>query len=151
MTTNNNTTKQNRTATERRITLSGTEFIIRQPSTGKTATKWGATRYQHTITIKANDVSKRFSFYGSVDGYEKGKDQLSKSDLVYVLDCVISDAIAGAYTCKDFFAEFRYEDPCVCIEAYRGCKDAFRTLDDMGICEEDLYEIENELREMGVV
>ena len=148
--TQHNTTATDGT-TERRITLCGTEFIIRQPSAGTTTEKWDAKRYKHTVTIKANGTSKRFSFYGSVAEYEKGQDRISEDDLIYVLDCIISDAIYGSYSCEEFFDELGYENSCEGIKAYRGCKDTFRRLDDMGIVEEDLYNMSNELREMEVI
>lgn len=147
--TTTTTPEQTRTATETTINLCGTEFIIRQPSAGKTATKWGAKRYQHIVTIKANDTSKRFSFYGSEADYENNKNRLTEEDLLYVLESAVADAIAGTYECKDFFAEFGYsDDPCEGIKAYKGCKDTLRRLDDMGITEDELYDIETELNEM---
>ena len=145
--TQHNTTATDGT-TEIRITLCGTEFIIRQPTAGKTAEKWGARRYQHTVTIKANDTSKRFSFYGSINDYENNKNKLSGEDLLYVLGAILDDGIYGSYTCEEFFAECGYENPCEGLKAYRGCKDTFRRLDDMGIVIEDLYEMSNEIHEL---
>lgn len=134
-------------AIEQNIILCGTSFIIRQPSAGKTITKWGADRFKHTITIKANGISKRFSFYGSENDWKNNNHRLTAEDLVDALSCIIDDAIAGTLDCEEFFAEYGYENPCEGLKAYKGCENTFRKLDDLGIVIEDLYAMSNELRE----
>ena len=133
--------------TETTINLHDTEITIRQASAGKPSMAWGAMRYRHNVTIKINNVSKRVSYHGSVNDYEAGKDRLTEDDLKYVLECVISDAIAGTHDCKEFFAEFGYEDPCEGLKTYKACLKTLSMFNDMGISEDMLYDISNKLNE----
>jgi len=148
MSNTNNTPEQTSTPTETRTVLCGTEFIIRQTSDGTPIMKWGDMRYKHIVTIKANDTSKRFSFYGSVVDYQKNKCRLTEDDLINVLECILSDGIAGTMECKNFFDEFGYEDPCEGIKAYKACKDTLRRLGDMELTEDALYNMVNALHDM---
>jgi UDP-N-acetylmuramoylalanine-D-glutamate ligase len=133
--------------TETKINLCGIEITLRQVTAGLPAMIWDAMRYRHNVTIEINDISKHFDYHGSVNDYNEGKDRLSKEELKDVLECVISDAIAGVYDCKEFFAEFGYDDPCEGLKAYKACLKTLSEFNDMGISEDMLYEMSNELNE----
>ena len=133
--------------TETKINLCGIEITLRQVTAGLPVMVWDAMRYRHNVTIKINNVSKHFDYHGCVNDYEAGEDRLSKEELKDVLECVISDAIAGVYDCKEFFAEFGYDDPCEGLKAYKACLKTLSEFNDMGISEDMLYEMSNELNE----
>lgn len=141
----NNTTP----TTETRITLCNTDITIRQPSKGTPTMKWGTTRYCHPImVIVSNEPPATFKYYGSASDYSEHKDILSETDLIFALECIISDAISGTYDCAEFFNEFRYEDPCEGFKAWQGCIKSLYMLNETGISEEMLYDMDNELSEM---
>jgi hypothetical protein len=73
---------------------------------------------------------------------------LSETGLMDALECIISDSIAGTYDCKEFFAEFGYEDSCEGIKTWQACVKTFEMLNGMGISEDTLYKMSNELSEM---
>jgi hypothetical protein len=133
--------------TETKINPCGIEITLRQVTAGLPAMIWGAMRYRHNVTVEINNVSRCFDYHGSVNDYNEGKDRLSKEELKNVLECVISDGIAGGYECKEFFAEFGYDDPCEGIKAYKACLKTLSEFNDMGIVEDMLYKMSNELNE----
>jgi len=141
---------QTNTTTEPHVTsiyLCGTQITIREMSPGVPVDRWGAMRYKHTVTIEANNVIRSFVYHGSINDCAAGKDRLSDDDLKNCLKCVISDGISGYYDCKEFFAEFGYDDPCEGIKAYRACKRTAEKLYSMGWSEDILYDIHNQLTE----
>lgn len=102
----------NTTLIETHLTLCDTDMTITQESVGTPATKWGAMRYCHPVTIIVSDeCPTTFDYYGSGHDYAKHKDILSKTDLMDALECIVSDAIAGTHDCAEFFNGFGYEDP----------------------------------------
>lgn len=135
---------------ETRITLCGTDITIRQAFVGTPSTKWGTMRYYHPVTIIVSDtLPQTFDYYGSGSDYAKHKDMLSETNLMDALGCIVSDAIAGTYDCAEFFNEFGYEDPCEGLKAWQGCKKTLYMLNELGIAEDMLYDMSNELSEMA--
>jgi hypothetical protein len=134
--------------TETILNLCDIDIAIRQASKGREVYLWNAYRYRHTITIKANGISKRFSFHGSIHDYQNCKDRLNKEDLIYVLECVISDGITGLMDCKEFFVEFGYDDPCEGLKTLKACQSTLQRLEQMGLNEDMLYELSEDIREI---
>ena len=131
------------------ITLCDTDITIRQPFVGLPTTRWGAMRYCHPIAVIVSDVSDQlFEYYGNTKDYAEHKDILSETDLMDALECIISDAIAGTYDCTEFFNEFGYEDPCEGLKAWQGCKKTLYKINELGISEDMLYDMSNELPDM---
>ena len=128
--------------------LCGTRITLREMSPGVPVDRWGAMRYKHTVTIEANGVTQEFDYYGSINDYEAGKDRLSDDDLKNVLKCVLDDGMSGFLGCKEFFAEFGYDDPCEGMKAYRACVRTAEKLYSMGWSEDMLYDIHNHLLEV---
>lgn len=134
---------------ETHITLCNMDITIRQESVGTPSTKWGAMRYCHPVTIIVPDKWRQtFDYYRSERDYAERKDMLSETGLMDALECIISDSIAGTYDCKEFFAEFGYEDPCEGIKAWQACVKMFEMLNVMGISEDMLYDMINELEDI---
>lgn len=135
------------TPTETTLTLCDTEIIIRQDTAGMPVMVWDAMRYRHSVTVEINNVSEQFDYHGSVTDYEAGKDRLPEKELKNVLECVISDAIGGTYDCKEFFSIYGGDDPCEGLKTYKACIKTLSMLKDMGITEDMLYYMSNELNE----
>lgn len=133
---------------ETNVTLCSTDITLRQVSPGTPVYMWGSMRFRHTVTIEANGVLTTFPYHTSTLNYVQHKDRLTETELFDVLECVISDAIAGTHDCKEFFAEFGYEDPCEGIKAWRACIKTFEMLNGMGIDEDMLCKMSNELADI---
>ena len=133
--------------TETNIRLADTDIQMRA-NAGESVTKWKDTRYRYDIEIMIDGAVSTFNYYGSAFDYLKGKDALSRGDLIDALENIVSDAILGTYNCEEFFDEIGYDDPCEGIKAYKGCVKTLKTLNDMGVCDNTLYEISDALQEM---
>lgn len=139
----------NTTPPEISTTLCNTDITIRQECAAHPSTTWGKMRYHHTIgIIIAGECPATFDYYTSVNDFQAHKDTLSETDLLTALECILGDAIAGTYDCKEFFAEFGYEDPCEGIKAWQGCVKTFEMLRSVGISEDVLYDMSNEIEDM---
>lgn len=117
-------------------------------------------RYKFTVTITNMDSkrSRSFSFYTSINDFEKRKNYLDEDDVVFAFYCFISDSISGTYTFKQFCDEFGYDyyadegwgynrvnDKSKKI--HDACVKSFKKAQDLGFTENELYNMVNYLQE----
>jgi hypothetical protein len=107
---------------------------IRQRSPAKPVEKWDAMRYRHNITVLVDGKHRIFPWYGRVVDYQNERDMIAKGDLIDVLKCAVDDAC--------FVLAGNIRNPDVIKE----CMDSKRRLNELGFSDDDMYEIEEELR-----
>ena len=108
---------------------------------------------EYRITVSNRETKKHtwFKFYGSAHDCELGKTELSKDDLFLCFRCMIDDAIAGLDSFEDFCSNFGYdEDSRQAERIYKACVKKVKKCENIGIYEDDLYKIIDELSEKGV-
>lgn len=146
------------------------EFELKVSRVG-VVNKWGGKRYMFNIYVNG----KCFEYYDSIHNFEQGKKTLSKDDKLFAFRCIISDALSYKEYSKDiegFLRDFGYIDSDINIDfgtlckygeevltleqlerfkegtrAYRGCERSYFKLN---LLSEDLYQILENLNEMGI-
>lgn len=99
------------------------------------------------ITLHTKGGKESFEFYGSNMEHQKKKHHLGKDDVLQVVDCLLSDAMAGNDSFDEFCSEFAYDNDSRKAEAiYKACgvstgKIAYLFPD------ADVYDLANEMRE----
>jgi len=110
-------------------------------------------RYPHNhfiITVKNQDGIKiRFNFYGSYVDYLNKKKTLDENDLRDAFMSFLDDIICylDYPNEEDFLNAFGFE----CIEGlriFRECKKQLKKAQKLGLTEDEIYELLNELREL---
>lgn len=102
--------------------------------------------FKHLVMVQLNGKNTSFDFHDSIKNTQDGK-KMSRKDLGFALYCFIGDAIAGTMSLGDFESEFGYTKASECIRAYNGCKEATAKTESLGLTENDLYDLSNELSE----
>ena len=106
-----------------------------------------------TISRKVNGktVRRQFKFYDSYQNYLDGKTELSEEDTLLAFRCIIEDALAGCDGFDEFCSNLGYSnDSLKAFRIYKECVKTFRKLQDLGINQEDLYDILSKLSEKGI-
>jgi len=90
-----------------------------------------------------------FYFYGSYAEFEKGKTELTKEDLVIAFKCFLEDCLAVLdYPDVDDFANaFGYDKPSIVLKVYKACERALRKAKKLGLEEDEIYDLINEIIE----
>lgn len=118
-------------------------------------------RFRFTVTVKNVDtnIQRSFRYYTSIVDYRNHKDRLDERDLINAFSCFIQDAITGlGGSFNDFCSEFGYEqygyddwgyevDNKNSKGVYDQCVEARWKADDLGISENELYNIIGYLQE----
>ena len=106
------------------------------------------THYRHTVTLKANGMNTRFSFYGSYQDWRDGKNELAGDDLKNAAGCFFEDGLLGSYSFSEFCADLGYdEDSMRANKIYKSCQRNYEKIKRMGIDDDTLCEIINYLRD----
>ena len=101
------------------------------------------------INLSTESGSESFDYYGSANDAGKQKTMMSDEDLKGALECIISDGLSGLYSFDEFCAEFGYdEDSRRAEKIYNACKDTYDRLSALGINEDEMYVIVNDLNEV---
>lgn len=101
------------------------------------------------IHLSTESGSDSFDFYGSANDAVKQKFIMNNEDLKYVLKCIIDDGLAGFYSFEEFCNEFGYdEDSRRAEKIYKACEDTCNQLSVIGIGEEEMCVIVNDLNEV---
>jgi len=96
-------------------------------------------------------VSRTFNWYDSHANFSKGKVSMTKEDLKYAFKAFIEDAISGTMKFEDFCSEYGYdEDSRRAEKIYNMCKYHLINVTQLGINESELYNMINQLSEMGI-
>ena len=104
--------------------------------------------YKFQISIKYENKTARFFYYGSYNDYQKGKDYLEDEDLLLALGSILSDAIAGTSSYNDFISDFGYDPYDKNSKAiYREVQKSLDKVLNLGLTEDDIYTLSNWLRE----
>lgn len=100
----------------------------------------------HIITVRNQDTKQatRFDFWASI-----AQPQIeSETDILNALYCFVGDAVSGNTDFTDFCNEFGYdEDSRTAYKTYKACVRANEKL--ARVYNDDIYELANELQEMG--
>lgn len=108
---------------------------------------------QFRITVTNTETKKRtwFNFYGSAHDCELNKIELNDRELLFCFRCLIDDAILGIDSYEDFCSNLGYdEDSRRAERIYKQCEKQVKKNENIGIYEDDLYKIINELSNMGI-
>jgi len=107
---------------------------------------------EFTVSVKNKDgVTRRFKYYDSQANFEKGKTDLTEEDLKYCFRCFIEDGLDSTQTFEDFCDGFGYStDSIRALKIYKSCQKTLKKLFDLGITENELTDIINELSEKGI-
>jgi len=101
--------------------------------------------------LDAQKVCKSFNFYGSHSDYEGGKEELADEDLKFAFRSFIDDAIYGTMNFDEFCSELGYDqDSRRAEKIHKMTQKATEKTRDLGIFDSELYDIINELSEMGI-
>jgi hypothetical protein len=129
------------------VTASFEESGVKFPNTDKKDNTLH-NRFTVTVTNKENGDVIDFDFYGSHHDYENNKSELSVEDLKHAFYSFISDSLSGLQDYEDFCKEFGYdEDSRKAFAIHEACIESFEKTEELGITEEELYELANELND----
>lgn len=125
----------------------GEHTITMKIKKSEKCTKWGGLRDRYVIGTKIDECrSFDIIFHNSIANLGK---PLKKTDFIHILDCHISDAVAGdnSVNLADFMYEFGYDESnkTEARTAYHGCINTCKKYKDRGI---DFYELGDLVREM---
>jgi len=100
-------------------------------------------------------VCKSFNYHGSHDDWQKNKTRLDDEDLLFALRAFLDDSMSGTMDFEEFCSEFGYEcyEPPESTRAkriHRAVQDANEKANDLGISDDEVYDMFNELSEMGI-
>ena len=100
------------------------------------------------ITLTTESGSDSFDFYGSAFDAGKNKTEMTDDDLMSALECIISDALTGIYSFEEFCSEFGYDEDSRSAERmHKACEDTYNRIVAIGISEDEMYEIVNDINE----
>jgi len=107
--------------------------------------------FRHEIEIEFRGKISTFSFWGSINDFEAGRNVLSGEELIFPAYCFFSDASAylNAKDIDDFSAEFGYQKPSELLKAWKGCKKAWASCKRLGLSKENVFDIMNHLQDTG--
>ena len=101
--------------------------------------------------VDSKTVRRQFKFYDSYQNYLDGKRELSKEDTLFAFRCIIEDALAGCDGFDEFCSDLGYSNDSIrAFKIYKACKKTAEKLKDLGISEDDLYDIVDKLSKMGI-
>lgn len=125
----------------------GEHTITMKVKKSEKCTKWGGLRDRYVIGTKIDECrSFDIIFHNSIANLGK---PLKETDFIHILDCHISDAVAGdnSVNLADFMDEFGYDESnkAEARTAYHGCINACKKYKDRDI---DFYELGDLVREM---
>lgn len=104
--------------------------------------------YKFNFTIKGYYGSSSFSYYGSYNDYQKGKNSLDDQDLIFAFDSVLGDAIAGSYSYEDFISEFGYDpEDRNSKKIYKAVQNALDKIMKLRLSLDEIFELSSWLRE----
>lgn len=116
------------------IELSGVKISISARFVEFDHPKWDMNSDWHPhfrISVRANNHSHTYDYWGSLMDYRNNKQELSEHELLECLSCLFSDA--SAYDCNRDFVEFcrefgyeRIEDYHYAMRTYKGCEQAHK-------------------------
>jgi hypothetical protein len=112
---------------------------------GTTSEFMGQPTYKHRVTVSTEGNRASFVYHTSINDYNQGKDEMDERDLIFALDCFISDAIAGEMDLYNFCNEFGYDyDSRKAGKVWRACQRATGKANRLF---PDLYDMANHVRE----
>jgi hypothetical protein len=110
--------------------------------------KYDGQHNQFLITVKHNGIVRRFSFYGSTADYNAGIKELTEADTQDAFKCFIDDSLYGLDTFEDFCGNCGYDtDSRTAERIYKLCQKSLAKAHDLGLSDDDLYNIVNDLNE----
>jgi hypothetical protein len=106
---------------------------------GIEVTHWGNSMFKHKVSVKANDVTITFSFYDHNE---------CNANPIDALECFIDDCLCATETFYDFCNELGYDcDSREAMKTYRECGFSLNKATNLGLSEDDLIELINQIRE----
>ena len=130
-----------------RITVCGKDIIVQQRGKGKLVKLWGTLRYRHNIMVSVGGKVATFAFHGSENDRHNNVNVLPEEDLKWALSSFIDDALCGLLTYKDFKAECCVDEDTGAKKMYNDCKRLLGKIQALGIDEDLMYNMANELSE----
>jgi hypothetical protein len=104
---------------------------------------------QFTVTVKLNNKSRRFSFFGSARDCQEGKTTIPDKDFIYVLECFLSDGYCAIGSFEDFCGELGYDQDSRNAEhIYKSCQKTLDQLNGLGIDDSELADLLNAIRDI---
>jgi hypothetical protein len=90
-----------------------------------------------------------FEFFGSSQDFEDGKNELEEHDLLHAFYCVLGDVNCGLMDFEEFCSEMGYStDSRQAYQTWEACKESAEQLNDLGLNQEEIYDLLNELSEL---
>jgi hypothetical protein len=125
--------------------LNDAPVVISARLIGETTEMLNGLHYAYSVTVKHNGEKCSFKYHTSINDFAQGKDEMSESDLLNALDCLISDAIAGEMDFYNFCNEFGYDfDSRKAEKVWKACKGATKKASRLF---SDLYQTADQVRE----
>ena len=134
-----------------KIKVGGKEFHLLSILTGVEERSMGLCNIFNIKITNDSNISREFDFYDSMANYEANKEDLTEEDLKIAFRWIIDDGIAGSLNFEDFCSEGGYNtDSREAERTYKLCEESLEKLNDLGILENELSNIIEELSEQGV-
>ncbi len=116
-------------------------------SMGTPKKHWDKMRYKHIVTVRRKEYPpQKFDFWSSVVDYLGDKNKLDDAGLKDAFECFVSDAIAGDMDIDEFHSDFGYEKVSESTKVHKGCVNAKKQFEALGIDLDELYELDEMLR-----
>ncbi len=102
--------------------------------------------FRITLTTESGSIIQ--DFYGSAHDRENNKTTMNDDDLKDALRCIVDDALYGLMAFEEFCAELGYDEDSRSAErTHKACIKTAEELQSIGIAENDMYTIVNDLSE----
>lgn len=135
------------------ITLAGMDFRITSRLVESGVNAWGDNMMHNhfKVSVKHEQNSISFDYYGSQHDWQQGNETLEGNDLLFTFRSFLGDAQSGAMTFEDFCGEFGYDtDSRQAEKIWKACKKAMTQAKNLGIDEDKIYELFDALSAKGV-
>jgi hypothetical protein len=101
--------------------------------------EWNHTYYR--VTIRKDNKSASFDFWGSSKDYDEGKEATKKT----AMSCWSMGALMGNMEFHDFCGEFGYStDSMEAHKTWKACKKSWAQAQHLGFYEEELYKMSDD-------
>jgi len=108
-------------------------------------------RFRVTVCSKHTNKCRSFKYHGSQNDMEAGKDKLSAEDEKFAFRSFIDDSISGTMDFHEFCSEYGYdEDSRRAEKIHKAVKRSLKQAEDLGLSENELYDIINGLSKQGI-